>query len=144
MDKKTKLGSIAESRVLTELLKCEFSVFVQFSGKEPFDLAAYRDGIFVRIQVKSTTVRSLKGDSFIVQLKSVRHNRTKNTIKRFDSSLCDVLAVYVDELDRVCFIRASDLEGQCCFQIADAGKSSNKRLRFGVDDESVLETWRGG
>ena len=137
MDEKTQSSAISESRVTTELLRDGFSVFSQISGKEPFDIAAYRDGVFLRVQVKSTRVRSENGLSFSVQLKSVRHNKTKNTIKQFDARLCDVLAVYISELDKVCFIPAKEVDGMTAIRIKE-GKP-DKRLRFGTDTHNTLD-----
>jgi hypothetical protein len=136
MDDHTKNAAIAESRVVTELLKNGFSVFTQLSGKEPFDIAIYKNGTFLRVQVKGTKVRSKNGDSFVVQMKSVRHNRTQNTIKRFDSELCDLLAVYVFETDTVCFIPAKEVNGMCALQIRD-GEAKGK-LKYGTKTHNTM------
>jgi len=44
MDARTRLGSLAEAKVITKLVESGLDVFVQFSSKAPFDLVAGRDG----------------------------------------------------------------------------------------------------
>jgi hypothetical protein len=83
------------------LTRQEYHVFNQVSGKAPFDLVAYKDSKLFRISVKGTQTTNKPKTSYIVQLRSIRHNRTGNTIYLYDKNSCDILAVYVEPLDRV-------------------------------------------
>lgn len=111
MDNTTWLGSLGESKVASELSKHRFHVFIQTTGKAPFDLVAYKDGYLYRVNVKATQ-RLDKWGSWEVHLKSVRSNRTRNRIVPFDPQSCDVLAVYIEPLDTVCFLRISQVSGK--------------------------------
>jgi PD-(D/E)XK endonuclease len=111
VDNSTWLGSLGESKVASELSRHRFHVFTQTTGKAPFDLVAYKDGYLYRVNVKATQ-RLGKWGSWEVHLKSIRPNRTKNRIIPFDPQSCDVLAVYIEPLDTVCFLRVSEVFGK--------------------------------
>lgn len=111
MDNKTWLGSLGESKVAAELSRHRFHVFTQTTGKAPFDLVAYKDGYLYRINVK-TTQRLGKWGSWEVQLKSIRSNRTKSRIVPFDPQSCDVVAVYIEPIDKVCFLQIFEFSGR--------------------------------
>lgn len=111
MDNTTWLGSVGESKVASELSRYRFHVFIQTTGKAPFDLVVYKDGYLYRVNVK-TTQSINKWGSWEVQIKSIRSNRTKNRVVPFDPLSCDVLAVYIEPLDRVCFLRTSEISGR--------------------------------
>lgn len=111
MDNKTWLGSLGESKVAAELSRHRFHVFTQTTGKAPFDLVAYKDGYLYRVNVKTTQSLS-KWGSWEVKIASVRSNRTGNRIVPFDFASCDVLAVYIEPLDKVCFLHSSEVAGK--------------------------------
>ncbi|MFI3217618.1 MAG: group I intron-associated PD-(D/E)XK endonuclease [Methylococcales bacterium] len=104
MDSKTLNGQLAELSVLRRLVQEGWDVFTPFSGKTAHDIIAYRDSIgVITIQVKSTSQVASSG-SYVVELKSVRSNKSINSIKKFNNKIQDVLAVYITTLDTVLFI----------------------------------------
>lgn len=111
MDDTTWLGSVGESKVASELSRHRFHVFIQTTGKAPFDLVVYKDGYLYRVNVKTTQSLN-KWGSWEVQIKSIRSNRTRNRVVPFDPLSCDILAVYIEPLDQVCFLRASEISGR--------------------------------
>lgn len=53
-------GVIGESKVLADLIKEGYEVFIPFSGYSPFDLISYKDNKMIRISVKYTSCRQNK------------------------------------------------------------------------------------
>jgi len=156
MDARTRLGNLAEAKVITKLVESGFDVFVQFSGKAPFDLVAGRDGHLYRVQVKGTASQTPYG-TYRVLLKSVRSNRTRNVIHHFDPSLCDILAIYIEPLDKVCFLRSSevasraqlnlrqqqrreDREAWVITDLEDIGRILRDHTRDACDGEDMVQT----
>lgn len=128
MDDKTYFSAKAEARAVYELTKARYHVFSQISGKAPFDLVASKGAQLLRISVKSTNVRGSDG-SYPVQIKKVRPNKSTNTIVHFDPTECDVLAVYINELDLVCWIPAADVKSTCMISLATTpSKYAKSRL----------------
>lgn len=109
MDIKTHISSIAEAKVIYELTRLEYHIFNQVTGKAPFDLVAYKNNILYKISVKSVSVCNKYG-SYDVQLKRVRSNKNINKIYNFDSTECDILAIYIYQEDLVLFYKASDIK----------------------------------
>lgn len=109
MDDKTYYSTLGEIKVATELTKQRFHVFNQLSGKAPVDLIALKDNKVYRISVK-TCLKMNEHDSYLIQLRKIRSSRHKNTIHLFDKNECDVLAVYLVDCDKVCFIEAKIIE----------------------------------
>jgi hypothetical protein len=77
VDDKTRLGALSESKVIAKLIEANFDVFVQFSGKSPFDLVAHKKGQLFKIQVKGTASLTKYG-SYRVLIASIRSNKTTN------------------------------------------------------------------
>lgn len=111
MDDKTFAGSLAETKVMMRLTEFKYHVFNQISGKAPFDLVAYKDGMLYRISVKSNGGYGNKS-SYYVQLRRIRSNKTKNVIHMYDNSSCDYVAVYLSEVDKVCFFKSDDIKSK--------------------------------
>jgi len=113
------LGILGESRVISELIKCKYEVFTQFSGKAPFDMVAYKDSTLYRVEVKSTRTRTKYDTGWEVQLKRSRPNRSSNIIHKFDNTSCDILAIYIEPLDEVLLIQSVEVTTTCSLSILD-------------------------
>ena len=142
MDARTRLGSLAEAKVLAKLIENGFDVYVQLSGKAPFDLIAHRDGQLVRVQVKGSASRTRYG-VYQVQLKAVRANRTGNTIHCFDPSCCDALAVFIEPLDTVCFLRADEIRCRHQLNLREERRPQDRECWLIADLERVDRILRG-
>jgi hypothetical protein len=110
MDIKTLNGSLGEISAIKRLIAEHWDVFIPITGKTEFDIIAYRKDLGVKtIQVKSCTQKSSSG-AYIVEIKSVRSNKTENTIYKFDNTLQDILAIYIVELDSIVFLTSSSIK----------------------------------
>ncbi len=103
MDDKTWITALSQARVTSELARQRFDIFAELVGKSPFDLIAHRDGILYRVSVESTMSQKRDRGSWEVLLKRVRSNKTQNHIHKFDPDSCDILCVYIEQIDKVCF-----------------------------------------
>ena len=104
----TDAGRVGEAKVLARLTELGWYPFVDILGKCPVDIVAWKDGKTISVQVKATSTKTSSG-KYSVQIGSVRPNRSGNTIKKFDQSAQDYLAVYVDQLDIVMFFASEDI-----------------------------------
>lgn len=105
MSSTTDIGRLGEAAVYKALVLDGWFVFTDPSGKCSVDMIAWKDGAARTIQVKTTGYSV--GNKWLVQLKSVRPNRTGNTIKHFDNSAIDILAIYIVPEDRVLLLDSS-------------------------------------
>lgn len=94
MDTKLK-SDIAESAVVTELLKRGFRVLKPIGDRLPYDLAIDLDGKLVRIQVKSAWFDK-SSNAYYVDVRRTKTNRRKMLRARYDKSDFDFAILYVE------------------------------------------------
>ncbi len=136
MDKRTWIGTLAECKVLAKLVEKQLHVFSQTSGKAPFDLVVLVNGQLLRVSVKGTQTKNNFGN-WEVQLRSIRSNRTQNTVHLYENNSCDILAVYVEPIDQVYFFLSKEITQSTALTITP-DRISKATLDF------VLESWQNG
>jgi len=107
MDDKTRLGALAEAKVIAHFLEQGFEVYTSVTGKSEVDLILCKDRVLTKVSVKCAT--QVIGKIVRVQLQSVRSNKTENRIIKFDPTSCDILAVYLAPIDKVKIFNAKDI-----------------------------------
>ncbi len=96
MDTKLK-ADIAESAVITELLKRGFKVLRPVGDRLPYDLALDLDGSLIRIQVKSAWFNA-KTQSYSVDVRRTKTNRRRMLRSRYNKNDFDFAVIYIDSL----------------------------------------------
>lgn len=96
MDTKLK-ADIAESAVVTELLKRGFRVLKPMGDRLPYDLALDLGSKLVRIQVKSAWFNR-KTNSYGVDVRRTKTNRRRMLRDRYDENDFDFAILYLDSL----------------------------------------------
>ena len=119
------LGALGKSRTVSEFLRLGYDVFQEYDGKSPFDLAVYRDNAFSRVECKSTATRTRHDTGWLVELKRVRANTKSNIIKNFDNTSCEFLSIYIEPIDRVIIIPASEITNKSQIAIRDSFVDTN-------------------
>lgn len=132
--KSNQLGTLGELRAIEEFIKIGFNIYTPLSGKEPYDFIACRKNELIKVQVKSTSCKT-KNNSYQIGIKSVRSNRTTNTIKLFDPSQCDILAAYIQPLNKVCFIKASMVTSGGCITFRESFSN------YGRNDQKLISNY---
>lgn len=122
-------GVLGEAKVLTYFVEHGYDVFTQFAGKAPFDLAVYKDGIIYRVSVKSCTYKKEKAWRVAIGQGS--------TVRSFDSSKSDLLAIYIVPEDKILIFKSSDLHGKHKISIPITGailsKAGRKQLVLPIE-----------
>ncbi len=135
-----QLGTIGELKSILVFMEMGYSIYSPLSGKESYDFIACKNDQLIRVQVKSTSKPDRYG-SYTATLKSVRPNRTKTRVIKFDNSKCDILAVYIKPLDVVCFVHS--LEVKATHVIAFRENRVNNRTNLISDHtlEAAINNW---
>lgn len=129
------LGTLAESKAMSEFIKLGFFVFTPFSEASPVDFIAYMDEpkMMYRIQVRSTS--SVRNKSYSVDLRSTNPMYNKN----FDPSSCDILVCYIVPLDILCYIDSLEIESSSIAFRSEYSKSAkNQHRQWVMSDYSDL------
>ena len=95
MDTKLK-ADIAESAVVTALLKRGFRVLKPIGDRLPYDLALDVSGELLRLQVKSAWYYN---GSYTVDTRRTKTNRRRMIRARYDESDFDFATVYIERLE---------------------------------------------
>ena len=95
MDAKLK-ADIAESAVVTELLKRGLRVLKPVGDRLPYDLAVDINGKLVRIQVKSAWFDRSEG-AYIVDVRRTKTNRRVMVRQRYSKKDFDFAIIYIDD-----------------------------------------------
>ena len=104
MVEKTYTSTLAEISVVKRLTQEGYEVYLPINGKTTHDIIANStEYVLLSIQVKSTQQKS-SSNGYIVELKSVRSNKTCNLYKKFSGFNQDILAIYIVELDAIVFL----------------------------------------
>lgn len=99
-----QLGLLGELKAAAKFVKLGFSIYTSISdGIDPFDFIAYKDNRLIKVQVKSTG-KITDRNFYAIYLKTVTIHKSGYVRTPFNPLKCDILAVYIDSLDAVCFI----------------------------------------
>lgn len=140
MDDKTWIGGLAELKVMAELTKQRFYVFNQVSGKAPFDLIAYKSNKLFKISVKGTYRKLIESTSnYEIQIGRVRSNKNKNVVHKFNNNECDFVAVYIFDLDTVCFINSNHIKSGRVMSLRKIRSKHGNADTFIIDELSQLK-----
>ena len=116
-------GSIGLTAAIYKLTQSGYNISIPILDNQEYDLIAEFDTLLYKVEVKSTSVKN--NNSWSVQIKKVRSNRTSNNISNFDNKLVDYLFVYTLEGDCY-FIPSEDIDTTC--QLTVPGKYSDYKL----------------
>jgi len=95
----TKLkGDIAEQSAILHALKRGWGVLKPVGDRLPYDLVFDVDGVFVRVQVKSSWLDERKGN-YVVDNRRTKTNRRIMVRERYKSSDFDFAMLYIEKLD---------------------------------------------
>lgn len=108
MDRITGQSTIGEQTVVLDLLKHDMDVFTSVTGKSTIDIVASLNGKLLGIQVKSCAYQ-IRDNVWNVAIGRIRANKTANVIYKFDNSSCDILAVHLPVIDKICYFKSSEI-----------------------------------
>ena len=95
----TDAGRLGEAAAFKHFVGDGWYVFLDASGKSPVDMVVMKNNLCKTVQVKTTSYKV--NNRWLVQIKTVRPNRTTNKVTHFDPNSVDLLVVYIIPEDRV-------------------------------------------
>jgi hypothetical protein len=95
-------GDLSVAKVHADLVGKGFTVLFPVTEHAPFDLVAYEDGEFYRLQVK---FRSARSGAVKVQFRSMWADRHGTHTTPMDKDAVDVMCIYCPETDRCYYVR---------------------------------------
>jgi hypothetical protein len=129
-------GDLGVAMAHADVVRQGFVVLFPATEHAPFDLVAYADGVFHRLQVK---YRSARSGAITVHFRSVWNDRQGTHATPTDKSAIDVVCIYCPETDDCYYIRPSEHGASVTLRVAP----SRNGQRSGVLDAAMFRSLAG-
>ena len=123
-------GDLGVLKAKLTLFQQGFSILSPESEHLPFDLVAYRDGKFVRVQVK---FRTETNGAVQVQFQNTWADRHGSHVVKWDKSEVDVVCVYCPDTDQCYFFRPQDFREGVILRIRPTKNGQDYRSHWAKD-----------
>jgi hypothetical protein len=107
-------GDLGVAKAFADLVAQGLVVLFPATEHAPFDLVAYDDGTFHRVQVKYRTARS---GAVEVAFRSMWADRTGTHSRPMDKAAIDVVCVYCPDTDECYYVRPCDHGGSVTLRL---------------------------
>jgi len=118
-------GDLGVAKAHADLASKGYIVLFPATEHAPFDLVAYRDGRFSRIQVK---FRSSRAGAVTVHFRSVWADRRGTQMKETDKTLIDVVCVYCPETDECYYLRPGDYRQSVTLRVTPSRNGQQAKI----------------
>lgn len=123
-------GDIGLLKAQADLADQGFKILHPLSEHMPFDLVAYKDGVFIRVQVK---YRSAGNGIISVDMRSVWADKKGNHRKPMDKDQVDVVCVYCPNTGACYYINPKNHGG--CAKLRISPAKNNQKTGILLADE---------
>lgn len=132
---KTK-GDLGVLKAQADLCEKGYLVCIPLSEHAPFDLVAYKNYAFKRVQVKARSLRKGKLD---IRLESSYADRRGVHARKVDSKDIDLYCVYCLDTDSCYYFRLGDFSGRhtVSLRVDKPKNSQSRRIRWASDYREV-------
>ena len=118
-------GDLGVAKAYADLVAKGFDVLLPTTEHAPFDLVAYADGTFHRIQVK---YRARRAGVVAVKLTSNWSDRHGVHSSPIDKNAVDILCIYCPDTDECYYLRLADHNASVALRITPAKNGQQKRI----------------
>lgn len=133
-------GDIGVAKALADLVTKRYQVLLPLTEHAPFDLVAYRDGRFLRIQVK---YRSMTESGVVeVTFESVWSDRHGLHKRPVDKTEIDLFCIYCPDTDLCYYLRPQDHAGSVKLRIVPSRNNQRTGVWRAADFLEVPEVGR--
>ena len=133
-----QLGNLGEARAITRFIQHGFDIYTQFSGANPFDFIAYRDGKLYKIEVKTTNISPRYG-GYNIALTGNSYGPDRTIIHKPLNESIDILVVYIYPLDTLCFVDPREIKSWRTITFREEPSNQGKYNQWIIKDYSDLE-----
>ncbi len=124
-------GDLGVLKAQVDLFEQGFTILVPQTEHSPFDLAAYKDGEFHRVQVKYRTVD--KFGKIDVKFSTSWNDKHGTHIVPIDKSEVDLYCIYCPDTDECYYVDPSKFRTNASLRVKAPKNSQLKRVNFAAD-----------
>ncbi len=127
MKRNTKLvGDISEANVMAALLEAGYSIAVPFGENQRYDLIAERDGMFLRVQVKTGRLRN----GVILFNGYSSHSHRKGVSCRRYAGDVDLFGIYCRQNETVYLVPIADVRLKGSLRVVPTANAQREKIRW--------------
>ena len=119
-------GDLGVAKVFADLASKGYLVLLPATEHAAFDLVAYDEARFVRVQVK---YRSARNGAIKVAFRSLWADRNGTHIRKLDKTEVDAVAIYCPEVDRCYYLDPTDFGDSATLRIQQARNGQGAGVR---------------
>jgi len=123
-----------------DLARRGYTVLLPLTEHAEFDLVAYKDHRFLRVQVKYRTAKNGCVELRLATFWADRHGIHASPI---DRTAVDLFCIYCPDTDRCYYVDSRDCPRQLFLRVQPARSSQQKGIRWGRDYEDIPATSTG-
>ena len=120
-------GDLGTAKAHADLVENGFTVLFPATEHAEFDLVAYRDGSFHRVQVK---YRSARLGTLSVHFRSVWADRHGTHMRAIDKSQVDIVCIYCPETDECYYLRPSKHGQSVTLRVTPSKNGQERNVRM--------------
>lgn len=105
-------GDLAVAKIISNLSEKGFKILVPLSEHLPFDLVAYKDNKFYKVQVKFS---SIKRGGIVVRFYGSWADKNGTHHSKVDKNLVDLFAVYCPDNDKCYYLLPESFKDMAIF-----------------------------
>ena len=121
-------GDLGVLKAQVDLAEQGFAIFIPLTEHAPFDLVAYRDKEFLRIQVKYRSID--KHGTISAQFRSTWNDRNGTHYKDIDKNEVDIFCIYCPETNECYYINPKEFNKSVQLRIMDTKNKQTSNIRF--------------
>lgn len=110
-------GDLGVLKIQANLAEQGFIILHPLTEHAPFDVVAYKDGLFYRVQVK---YRELKNGCLRVKFKSTWTDRHGTHETPIDKSKIDLIAIYCPNNHQCYYINPNEFNNSVCLRVENS------------------------
>ena len=127
-------GDLGVAKAHADLVAQGFVVLFPTTEHAPFDVVAYRDGVFHRIQVK---YRSARSGAVTVTFRAIWSDRGGVHRRPIDKEAIDLVCIYCPDTDECYYVRPGTYGASVTVRVAPSRNGQQQGVTLGSDVRSV-------
>lgn len=124
-------GDLGVLKAQVALSEQGYTILIPLSEHQSFDIVAYKDGIFKRVQVKFRQMR--KDGTIEIPFKSSWSDSKGVHTRKADKSSVDVYAIYCPDTDQCYFLDPHAFGDVVTLRVNTPKNSQSKKIHFASD-----------
>lgn len=123
-------GDLGVLKAQLDLYEKGYLILTPHTEHESFDLVAYKDGVFKRVQVK---YRAAKNNVIIASFRTTWADRNGAHSKNYDKSQFDLMCIYCPDTDKCYYVNPNTCEK--CFNLRLTKPKNNQKEKIHMAED---------